>query len=177
MDLLINNTLSLWHEVIRNAENRCSISLDEDLEAYLVSLMIRYTNQPEVVKQILATTFLDALQKHSRERDVSLQHVGDQCLIFAGLFPHSAAKKQVKVKYFVDLGRSAYSSISQTTNDLFGSLAFQFVALMDVLQSIHQKPQLLPLEAYEQWEMLGSKRAYQILHEYSDDLTIKLKNK
>lgn len=172
---LLTNTASvvLWQEVIKNAENRCAITLKEDLEAYLVSLLIKYTNKPEVAKQILAPAFLEALKTRTIERSVTLQLVGDQCLIFAGLFPKAAEKRLVKIKYFVDLGRSAYSAISCKTNDLFGSLAIEFVVLMDVLQSIRAYPELMPLEAYEQWTQLGSQRAFKILQEYSRILPTK----
>ena len=51
----------------------------------------------------------------------------------------------------------------KTANDLFWVLALQFVTLMDVLQSISQTSQLLPLDAYEQWETLGSRRAFAYL--------------
>lgn len=174
MALLINETsLILWHEVIKTAEDRCSIVLNDDLEAYLTSLLIRYSNKPEVAQQIFAKAYLEALQQRDNQRNVSLQNVGDQCLLFAGLFPHHAEKRHVKITYFVDLGRTAYAAISKTANDLYWVLALQFVALMDVLQSIRESPQLLPLDAYEQWDKLGSKRALQILQSYSKGMPIK----
>lgn len=176
MTLLTNTTtVVLWQDVIKHAEESCSISLKEELEAYLVSLLIRYTNKPEVAKQILAIAYLEGLQLRLRERSVILQHVGDQCLLFAGLFPRIAEKRHVKIGYFVDLGRGAYSAVSRTTNDLYSSLALQFVTLMDVLQSIPQYPALLPLEAYEQWEEVGSQRALKILQAYSSQNVIPIR--
>lgn len=167
MKVLTNTTsVVLWQEVIKGAEDRCSVVLKDELEAYLVSLMIRFTNKPEVVKQIMATAFLNALHNGQKERYISLQNVGDQCLIFAGLFPKAAEKKLVKINYFVDVGRSAYSRISFATNDLFGSLALQFVVLMDVLQSIRSSHDLSPFEAYEQWSLVGSQRALKMVQDY-----------
>jgi hypothetical protein len=160
-------TIVLWQDLVKAAEARCSVDLTEDLECYLVSLLMRYLDKPEVAKQVFATAFLEALQLQKRERQVTMQHVGDQCLLYAGLFPRAAEKKRVKVVYFVDLGRSAYSAVSKNTNDLFSSLAMEFVVLMDVLQSIALRPELLPLEAYDQWKELGSKRSLQILQEYT----------
>jgi hypothetical protein len=169
MHLLTNNTvLALWQNTIKDAENQCSISLQEELETYLVSLLMDYTYKPEIVKQLFAASFLDAYKQRNHH---SLRQVGDQCLLFAGLFPHAAERKLVKISYFVDLGRSAYASISGETNDLFRLLAYQFVGLMDVLQSIRPHPDLLPLEAYEQWTEVGSQRALRILREYSNNGT------
>ena len=174
MDLLTSSTpLGLWQEVIKHAENRCSVSLKGELEAYLISLLMRYTNQANVSQYISAIEFLKAMHVHHAERQVSLQRVGDQCLLFTGLFPRLAEKRHVKINYFVDVGRSAYAAISHTTNDLYGSLALQFVVLMDVLQSIRPHSDLMPLEAYEQWEELGSQRALKTLQKYTNAIPFK----
>ena len=178
MGLLVSTTSSiLWHDVIKHAEDRCSITLQEELETYLVSLLMRYTNKPEVAKQVFATAFLETLHLTERERNVALQHVGDQCLLFAGLFPRAAEKRRVKISYFVDLGRSAYAGVSGKQTEPFGSLALQFVMLMDVLQSIRQVPDLLPMEAYDQWMEVGSQRAYKILQAYTTSIPVKLKKR
>lgn len=162
--LTSESVLALWQDTVKHAEGCCSVALNPELEAYLVSLLMQYSHRPEVAKQLFAAAFLEAQQTHNNH---SLQRVGDQCLLFAGLFPHSTEKKLIKISYFVDLGRSAYTSISQKTNDLFSLLAHQFVGLMDVLQSIRPHPDLLPLEAYEQWNDLRSQRALRILREYT----------
>jgi len=171
MSLLTNKTdVMLWQDVIKEAEQACSVDLEQELEAYLVSLLIRYANKPELTKQIFATAFLKALHLRQQERHVLLQHVGDQCLLFAGLFPYAAKKKHVKIGYFVDLGRTAYTNLSGKDHDLYATLALQFVVLMDILQSIRQTQELLPLEAYEQWNEVGSQRALQILRQYTKAL-------
>lgn len=163
--LTTNDTLGLWQTVVKEAEGQCAIILEKELEAYLVALLMRYTNQPDVLQHTAATSFLNAFH-NDVHRTSSLQHVGDQCLLFSGLFPRIAEKRHVKLSYFVKLGQSAYSAISGTANDLYGSLSMQFVMLMDVLQSIRQPADLLPLEAYEQWSTLGSQRALQMLQSY-----------
>lgn len=157
----------LWRDVVKEAEDRCSINLQEELETYLISLLIRYLDNPEMTQRIFAVAFMEALKRGAKERQVSLQNVGDECLLFAGLFPKAALPRQVTIKYFVDLGRTAYFSISNKNNDLYTALAFQFVVLMDVLQSIPNQTPLLPLEAYEQWQTLGSQRALEILKSYT----------
>lgn len=165
MKLITNdNPLALWQDTIKEAEHQCSILLKEEIESYLVSLLMHYARKPEMAKQILAVSFLEG--QGARDSH-TLKQMGDQCLLFAGLFPHAAESKLVKISYFVDLGRSAYISVSSTANDIFSKLAFQFVILMDVLQSIRPHPDLMPLEAYEQWHELGSQRALRILREYS----------
>lgn len=174
MSLLTHdNQVMLWQDVIKHAESRCSIALNAELETYLISLLMRYTSKPEIAKQMLATAFLEALQLRDRERSLHLQKVGDECLIFAGLFPHIIEKRHVNIAYFVDLGRSAYANVSKTAHDLYWSLAWQFVSLMDVLQSVRPYSDLLPLEAYEQWNEVGSQRALKMLQAYTQGYPIK----
>lgn len=164
MTLLTHETpVLLWQEVVKNAESHCSIVLNQDLEAYLISLLVRYTNKPEIAQQVFANAYLDALQKQQKHRSVLLQAIGDQCLIYAGLFPAQAEKRHVKLAYFVGLGQSAYSMVSPSTNDLYSVLALKFVTLMDVLQSIRPTTDMLPLQAYERWHELGSQYAWQML--------------
>lgn len=169
-----SNSLVLWEEVISDAEKECSVKLERALEAYLASLLHRYTDKPALVKAILATSFLEAMQQQSHQRQHSLQQVGDQCLLLTGLFPKIADKRHVKIRYFVDLGRAAYTAISTASaNDLYHSLAIKFVLLMDILQSIRHYNDLLPLEAYEQWQELGSQRAFKILQSYTSGTPFK----
>ena len=168
MNLLTNdNPLVLWQETIKTAEERCDVKLNHELESYLISLLNDYTNKPEITRQIFAMSLLNAHQAEDQIRHHSFQQVGDHCLIYAGLFPQAANKKLVKISYFVDMGRSAYISISNGTNDLFKLLSLQFVILMDVLQCIRPHPGLLPIEAFEQWSEVGSQRAFRILTEYA----------
>ncbi|OGT60879.1 MAG: hypothetical protein A3E85_01050 [Gammaproteobacteria bacterium RIFCSPHIGHO2_12_FULL_45_12] len=175
MRVLTSQTqMSLWHDLVKYAEAECDITLKHELEAYLVTLLMRYTNRPELVKRVMAMVFMQAMQYSAPRRQGLLQMVGDECLLFAGLFPHLAEKRHVKIAYYVTLGRTAYCNISIKTNDLYASLARHFVSLMDVLQAINQDSHLLPLEAYEQWQELGSWRAYRILEEYTQGLPFKL---
>jgi len=157
----------LWHDMIKQAEERCSIELNHDLEAYLISLLIRYTNKPELAKQVFAILFLRAMQLHENQRNLLLQQVGDHCLVLTGLFPKAAEKRNVKITYFVELGRTAYTAITGQTHDLFDSIGGQFVVLMDILQSLRPNDTLLPLDAYNQWYELGSKRSLSILKGYT----------
>lgn len=161
-----NEVIVLWRDVIKGAEDRCRVDLPLEIESYLVSLLIRFTSQADFANHIMAKEFLRAMQETELLRRYSLANVGDQCLLLSGLFPGCAARRQVNVRYFVDIGRSAYSTISHTATDLYGMLSMQFVLLMDVLQSLNQRHILLPLEAYELWQELGSKHALAVLQSY-----------
>lgn len=177
MKLLVNSTpIALWHDIIHEAEAACTISLKEEIEAYLVYLLARYVNKPEFVKQVIAPEFLQALQSGKAQQQWMMQNVGDKCLLFSGLFPHMADKKLVKISYFVGMGQAAYATISKNSSDLYGMLAGQFVTLMDVLQSIRcysdKVGDLLPMEAYDLWNDVNSKRALRILGQHSGGIPV-----
>lgn len=172
MKLLVNSTpIALWHDIIHEAEAACTISLKEEVEAYLVFLLARYVNKPGFVKEIIAYEFMRGLKSGRSQQHSQMQDVGDKCLLFSGLFPHIADKKLVKISYFVNIGQAAYSTISKQSTDLYGMLAGQFVTLMDVLQSIRNYSDkitdLLPLEAYELWNDVSSQRALKVLQQHT----------
>ena len=172
MTIILNSTpTALWYDIIHDAEATCAITLKQELESYLVLLLTRYTNQPDVVKSIMATEFLAGVKLTHKQREAALHEVGDKCLIITGLFPKMAEKRLVKISYFVNIGRTAYSTVSQNNTDLYSSLARHFVPLMDILQSIRryakEYPDLLPLQAYELWNETGSQRALNVLKQYT----------
>ena len=172
MKVLVNSTpAALWQNIIHEAEMANSTILPQELEGYVVMLMLRYMNKPELAREIIATQLLEGLNDSPAKRESSLQKVGDTCLLFSGLFPGIAAKRFVKVSYFINVGRDAYSTVSKTSNDIFSHLSQQFVAIMDVLQSMCQYaqhfPELKPLQAYELWTECGSKRALKVLNQYT----------
>jgi hypothetical protein len=173
MKIILSTTpMSLWYDIIQDAEGSCAIALKHELEAYLVLLLMRYTNQPNMIKKVIATELLNGLKQPSKQREQTLQEVGDTCLLFSGLFPKIAQKRLVKISYFVNLGQTAYSAISHSEEDVYDLLANQFVPVMDVLQSIrqHAKNSLLPFEAYDLWNDTGSQRALRVLKEYTSSI-------
>jgi hypothetical protein len=177
MKVLTNtSSAALWKEIVQEAEAACETTLNHELEAYLVFLLVRYINKPEIAKQVMATELMQALQVSTNARKIALQGVGDTCLLFSGLFPKVAEKRLVKISYFVNLGRGAYHAMSKTSNDLYSLLSQQFVSIMDILQSIRlqspELPDLLPFEAYDLWNESGSKRALKVLKQYSSGTPI-----
>jgi hypothetical protein len=162
--------MSQWQALVAEAEALCGVQLDEELESYLVFTLMRYLRRPEMAQRILALDFLEAFQQSHPQRNETLRDVGDQCLLFSGLFPRRAERRRVRVSYYVDLGRSAYQNLADNltkTAYLFAHLAEEFIAAMDTLQAIRVIGQgdsgLLPVEAYELWQDTASRQAYEQL--------------
>ncbi len=127
--------LALWHEAVQEAQLDCQIALKEDVQAYLVYLLMRNTTNPKLAHEVMASRFLEGISRSRHQKGQILQTVGDHCLLITGLFPAMAEKRRVKVRYYVELGQTAYEVISRENNDIFSLLSQQFVILMDVLQS------------------------------------------
>lgn len=170
-----------WYELIHEAHLQANVSLSDDLESYLVTLMIRFTEKPEFIDSVVAMEYLKSQQQFGEKRREQLRNVGDKCLLFSGLFPGRASHSSLKISHFVHIGQSAYGVLSDVTSsglsELFRNLSYQFITLMDVLQVIRdfakRSPELMPLEAYDLWMDTGSKQAKKILEKYSSlDLII-----
>jgi len=162
-----HNSTAQWHALVNDAQAACQCKLEEDAESYLVFLLMRYLTRPEFVSKIIALDYLKGSLSQGQLKFERLREVGDQCLLFSGLFPYQAQKRQVKISYFVKIGQSAYhnltSVVSTESAQLYHLLAHSFVNLMDVLHSIREMNRdealLQPLIAMELWRETGSKKA------------------
>lgn len=156
-----------WHDLVHEAEALAHLTLGETLESYLVFTLMRFTQRPHMLHNIMALELLNSLNKQRARRHEDLRDVGDQCLLFAGLFPHNARRRLVRIGYFVRLGRSAYQQIHDDQQHaafkLYGQLATDFIAMMDMLLAMRRlnphNEALAPLEAFELWEETGSRQA------------------
>lgn len=165
-----------WHSLVTDAEAEIGVHLDEDIESYLVFLLMRFIARPEIAGSILALDYLHSMQGRGQLQKEQMRDVGDICLLHAGFFPKRAQKRLVKISYYVDLGRSAYCHLAEQSMAalaaLFTHLSHEFITIMDTLQAIQQlnpqhAMQLSPLEAAELWQDTGSRQAIKTLSTYT----------
>ena len=169
------NATDQWLRLVSEAEHAAHCQLDQDVESYLVFLLIRYTNQPEIAGSVLALEYLRNMMMGGNLRRQGLRDVGDKCLLYSGLFPRRADRRRVRISYFVDLGRSAYSQLADNVSEeaavMYRCLAKGFISVMDVLHKMRElgdpNARLAPLHAYELWADTGSVRAYHSLREFT----------
>jgi hypothetical protein len=138
-NLLIHPTqTAVWHALVNEAESASRIQLEVELESYLVFLLMRFSEKPELVASVLGLDFLEGTQAIG-QKPYLLKDVGDKCMLFAGLFPERAKRRRVTPTYFIRLGQTAYSTLSSTltTNDseFFATLCGRFVVMIDVLHA------------------------------------------
>ena len=160
-----------WQSLVKEAESSSHCQLEEDLESYLVFLLMRFASEQGMAARVLTLDYIYAMHEMGQVQRGKLRDVGDLCLLYAGLFPLRAQRRRVSISYFVDLGRSAYLHLAThmptSSADTYTHLAHDFVRLMDILQAmrtLHGQPSLLnPLEAHALWSDTGSHHAHQVV--------------
>jgi len=137
---LQRTSTALWHKLVCDAQNATDIQLEQELESYLVFLLMRFTNRPTTLSNIMALDYIHCQTSSDSDRQEKLRNVGDQCLLFSGLFPKIAERRQVKINYYIDLGKGAYLNLSDVMRhslaDVYAQLSASFEPLMDILQAI-----------------------------------------
>ncbi len=186
MDKIVTHSTSTnqWRALVTEASQSCRISLCEDVESYLVFLLMRFTGSPQMAHKVMAMEFLHSINRLGSQKTQALRDVGDQCLLYSGLFPGRARRRRVRVSYYVNIGKSAYMSLANlgryTDTTLFAALAAQFVPLMDVLQTMrevdNQMASLDAIQAEEIWADTGSSHALKTLKAFTSGDSAKIFN-
>lgn len=136
-----------WYALVNEAEMSLNDVLGEEVESYLVFLLMRFAAKPEIAKSVLAIDFLESEQAAKHDRYQKLRDVGDKSLLLSGLFPLVAKRKRVTVSYFIDLGQTAYSRLanlveeSSKNMELFLELCQKFERLAHVLHAMRDVSQ------------------------------------
>lgn len=168
-------TTAQWQSLVKDAESSSNLRLNNELESYLVFLLGYYNRRPDIANSVLAKEFLSGItERHARQREC-LREVGDKCLLFAGFFPEQAEKKRVKIKYFIELGQTAYVQVASLSKAgsaaLYNALSSDFISLMEILHAIRglSDPvnELSPLQALELWTDVKSQHALTVLRRHT----------
>jgi len=132
--------MSAWYALVEKARQSSTIQLNDELQSYLVFLLMRFMKEPAILSDALALEYLANIHKNYSQNLKSLREVGDKCLLLTGLFPERAKQRRVEISYYVKLGQSAYSTISEydktQLSRLYGTIGQKFVGLMDVLHAM-----------------------------------------
>ena len=129
-----------WYALIGEAQEKNACFLEEDIESYLVFLLMRFNTQAELAESVLAVDFLTSMNSSGKVGIERFQALGDKSLLFSGFFPEQADKKNVSEDYFIDMGRGAYQSAANltghNTSELFAALSEAFIIMRNILYSI-----------------------------------------
>src|SRR5215216_5857231 len=137
-DLILHPTdVSQWQAIVNEAQVNTRLILNENMESYLVFLLLRFSQGPRLIESIIGLDFLNNITSGTTYRIERLKEVGDKSLLFSGLFPDLAKKRNVSLDYFSEMGQFAYYAAGgyqeNELADLFNQLAYQFHTLQKVL--------------------------------------------
>lgn len=146
--------LALWTDLVHEAEQGAAMRLDEELESYLVFLLMGHTRDVQLHRSVIALDFLLARTQSGTLHQQELRDVGDRCLLLAGLYPEQAARRLVNIQYFLELGSRAYDELSNALRagfaELYDRLAQAFAHLVRVLMELRrQMRDIAPLVLHE----------------------------
>jgi hypothetical protein len=133
---------ALWRSLVQDAEQGAGARLNEELESYLVFLLMRHLQDARLAENVLALDLLEALARQGTQREQRLRTAGDRCLLLAGLYPEQAQRRLVSLGYFLDVGRHAYDELACQVKGslaaLYRHLAAAFPQLIRVLIQIRR---------------------------------------
>jgi hypothetical protein len=163
-----------WRALLTHAQLVAGIRLSPPVEEHLVALLFRHVGSGAAAHDI-ELGFLARLECLAEADASDPAVVGDQCVLFAGLFPEHAIRKGVPVAYFVEVGRHAYREYSSRHRSaVHGLLAQEFVRVMDTLQTLRVlqsgEPCLDGFNAYYLWRELGSAHGWHMLRRMTRSL-------
>ena len=177
--IIDNGNVAEWRKLVHDGELDCEIELGEELQSYLVFLLMRHVEKPEIINRIMALELTNSLVTTGRAKQTQLRDVGDCCLLFSGFFPQIAEKRRVDVSYYVGMGQSAYLYLAESCHakmsPLFYCVSEGFVHLMEVLQAIRSfehESLLSPLQAFDLWQNAGSAQAFKSICENSNAVPV-----
>ena len=129
-----------WHALVNEAQAKTQLVLCEPTESYLVFLLMRFSSKAEWLDSLLAVDFLESTQLPGHQQVQKLKELGDKSLLFSGLFPEMAEKRRVSLSYFINMGQSAYLTVSELEDDdeseLYNRLGENFPSLQKILQAM-----------------------------------------
>ena len=138
-DLILHPTDTCqWYALVNEAQSATQLILNEATECYLVFLLMRYSQGPKLIESVIALDFLHSMNAKGRRQLELLRDVGDKSLLFCGLFPGLAEKRQVKLSYFSDMGQAAYLTVGELQDKNMGELFIQLGSQFSVLQHVLQ---------------------------------------
>lgn len=116
----------------------------------------------------LAELYLTAVNSTENKRINLLKRLADTSLYVSGFFGDSFKRKIIDLDYYVEMGETAYSTLSEETEydlsaKVYKDIATQFTSFVDVLTLISQKCAIQGtddiLRLYDKYHLLDSELA------------------
>jgi hypothetical protein len=153
---LFSSSEQYFSEMLGLAFDERKVKAAPVVKSYLVDLLQHYLDVRNLFDegtvdelgrrkpQTLAELYLIAHQSEGSLKIEMLKKLADRSLYISGFFSDSLDNKIVDVDYYVDMGRSAYGSLSACVNEnsktgVFRTFSHRFVDFVDVLGHLSHK--------------------------------------
>ena len=143
MNIIYEKTaLGAFYKLVQEGQDKIGVSLEQDLEAFLVFALLRNMDQIYLKDVNFALEILDAIQTtHINQLEVIL----DKSLIIGGLYPKRVSKLGVSPNYIYGVGMMAcdhlvayYKKIRSGYADIYNKIKRRFEILIVLLQSLRR---------------------------------------
>jgi len=181
----VHNLRDYFRESIDSVIDNQGVDVDPHAAHYVVNLLTLFARSEDLYEdhgeayglKPLALMMADAAAASNVvERTFSLQRIGDVALFISGFFADGLAHKLVDLDYYINMGGTAYGSLSEEIRgtargralaDVYRELARKFQIVVDVLNEVRDSARCSSdidlLRTYEVWLRTGSKRAAGLL--------------
>ncbi|WP_116963236.1 hypothetical protein [Fastidiosibacter lacustris] len=138
--LVPKTSTEAFYQLIVDGQNMTGITLDHDLEAFMVYALLRNIDNIELKEIVFAHALLSDLNENNMRK---LEEILDCSLIYAGWYPKRAEKFGLSSCYYSDIGKFAsselaryYEKLRSSCQSTYAKIAWQFDKLVMVLQSL-----------------------------------------
>lgn len=178
---------AFFHERIATASHQLNIKLGDEVEYYLVNLLIEFIEPSKLSQEFksdVLTTPLVFLLKQTVEapeakRPDMYRRLGDTSLYISGFFQDYFNDKAFDINYFIMMGASAYNqaavlakprSYTANTTNTLSQMSENFLQMVDVVAQAADHPERAQatdiLSLYDRWNRTGSDRLRNLLLEH-----------
>lgn len=165
-------------QVLDDAFYARKVKTEINVRDYLIEILEHYLDAQNLFEKnetdesgkrkpnTLAELYLTAANAEARQKIELLKKLGDKSLYISGFFGDSLQRKIVDLDYYVNMGGSAYNTLSKTVNrkdplrDVFETISKRFVDFVEVLTYISQNSMVSNnqslLRLYDRYLQTGS---------------------
>ncbi|WP_186645743.1 hypothetical protein [Fluviispira vulneris] len=163
-----SNAVQFFHEKVVEAQERQRLRLTENVEFYIVNLLCEQVrmNESEDSENCLVLILKKALESSHVEKIALYKKLADTALYFSGFFQEYFNRKSFDIKYYVNMGESAYGELShllkgkntyqETMSQIYQEMSKSFTKAVEILldiseQTTHQDQIRSTLSIYDAW--------------------------
>ncbi len=162
---------AFFASLLREAARRQRLSPSPFAFDYVSNLFVRFADADVLFSQegvslpVLADMMHEARDADVYRRISILRRLGDTSLMISGYFPEALNRRNVDVRYYVQMGEVAYAQLDDLsdTGSVYGELSAQFINFSELIQDVSVEIRTIDSRPEELLEMYSTSRSPGIL--------------